>query len=240
MPVLHLDPPNPSTHIDWEARTIDWSGTQPKDRLSREEAQRHIQRLLDYNAAARRAIQHAQEIMIQRSNRGRRKPPFDVGSKVFIVKKKGWSTDRPFDKLDCPLTRVPYEIIERVKDNVFKLRVPEGWRATDQYNAERLTLYPDNPLPGQAAETPDPEVLDGEEQWEVDRVLASRLYKTKVNTPAWEDLQNIPHLNRTNRKMAKPKHCLSAHNYQRRDPKLSVLWALKYHGDCPGRLNFFI
>jgi transposase InsO family protein len=167
-------------HFDWAARTTDWSEVEPRDRLSREDAQKHVQHLVRYTEAAREAIKKAQEVMITQANKKRRAPDFGIGDRVFVVKKQGWSTTRPSDKLDFPMTRVPYEIIGKVKDNVFKLKVPDGWRATDQFNAERLRKYPNNPLPGQAPPNPAGDLLDGEEEWEVERITASRLYHKKL------------------------------------------------------------
>jgi hypothetical protein len=188
-------------HIDWTERTTNWTDIVPKDKLSREEAQEHVKTLLRYTEAAQSAIQKAQERMIRQANKTRRTPDFDIGDRVFIIKKKGWATTRPSDKLDYPMTRVPYEIVSKVKDNVFKLKVPTGWRATDQFNAERLRRYPDNPLPGQANDNPDGEVLDGEEEWEVERITASRLHHRKLQyqaqwkgwdpDPTWYDAQGF-------------------------------------------------
>ena len=166
-------------HVDWEARTTDWSQVTPKDKLSREEAQEHVKILQNYVAAARQAIEKAQQAMIKQANKKRRPPDFDIGDRVFVVK-KNWSTTRPSDKLDYPMTRLPYKIIDKIKDNVFKLEVPPGWRATDQFNAERLRRYPDNPLPGQVSENPEGELVGENEEWEVEQVLASRLYYHKL------------------------------------------------------------
>lgn len=188
------------THFDWEARTKDWKEFAVRDRRSREDAQRHVETLQRYVEAGRAAIAQAQERMVEQANRKRRKPDFDVGDKVFVIK-KAWSTTRPSDKLDFPLTRTPYEIISKIKDNVFRLKVPEGWRATDQFNADRLRRFPDNPLPGQAAENPDGELLDGEEEWEVEELTASRLHYRKLQyqvkwkgwdpDPTWYNARNF-------------------------------------------------
>lgn len=188
------------THIDWEARTTDWDQVTPKDRLSREEAQNHARILGDYVNAARKAIEHAQQAMIKQANKKRRPVDFDIGDRVFVIK-KNWSTTRPSDKLDYPMTRLPYRIISKIKDNVFKLEVPPSWRATHQFNAERLRRYPDDPLPGQASENPEGELVGDEEEWEVDQVLASRLHYHKLQyqvqwkgwdpDPTWYDAESF-------------------------------------------------
>lgn len=61
----------------------------------------------------------------------------------------------------------------------FRLEVPDQWKGTTVFPADRLRKYPNNPLPGQEAENPSPDLLDGEEEWELERVLTARLYYHK-------------------------------------------------------------
>ena len=44
------------------------------------------------------------------------------------------------------------------------------------FSPNKLRRDPTNPLPGQIAPEPDPIVINDEEEWEVDKILASRLY----------------------------------------------------------------
>jgi hypothetical protein len=85
--------------------------------------------------------------MRTQANKKRRLPDFDIGDRVFIIK-KAWSTTRPSDKLDYVLTRNYYRIKAKVKDNAFELDMPLSWRASSKFNADRLRKYNDNPLPG--------------------------------------------------------------------------------------------
>lgn len=50
------------------------------------------------------------------------------------------------------------------------------------FTADRLRRYPNNPLPGQAAENSPgkDETGTGAEEWEVERILASRLRYGKL------------------------------------------------------------
>jgi transposase InsO family protein len=163
-------------HYDWSRRTQEFASA--RERLSREEAQAFAQRIHDSVEHARRCVKGAQERMIQQANKHRKEPDFGVGDRVFIVK-KGWSTNRPSDKLDFALTRRHYKIT-KAYGNAYELELPDNWRAARQFNAERLRKYPDNPLPGQEAENPAGELVDGEEEWEVEKVTASRLYYHKL------------------------------------------------------------
>jgi hypothetical protein len=106
------------------------------------------------------------------ANKHRREPDFGVGDWV-IIRKKVSSTDRPSDKLDYPMTRNRSKIEEMVGHS-YRLEVPQGWRGTDMFHADRLRRHPNNPLTGQGSEQPAGDVIECQEEWEVERVLSSR------------------------------------------------------------------
>lgn len=165
--------------FDWQSRTnLADANLTMKERLTREEAQKAASTIQSYVEVARKVIAKAQERQARQANKHRREPDFGVGDHVFIVKKV-WSTDRPSTKLDYPMTRNHYEI-EAMKGHSFRLKVPHQWKGTRVFPADRLRLYPNNPLPGQEAENPPAEVLDGDEEWELERILTSRLHYRKL------------------------------------------------------------
>jgi hypothetical protein len=165
---------------DWEKRTdLADQDLTPRERLSREDAQAMMTTLKAYTDEARKNMTKAQHDMARKANRHRREPDFTVGDKVYIWKKV-WSSSRPSDKLDFPMTRQCYKI-KAVNGHSYQLEVPPGWRGTDTFHADRLRRYPDNPLPGQEPERPDGEVIfDDEPEWEVERVEATRLHYRKL------------------------------------------------------------
>lgn len=167
--------------FDWQSRTNLKDADNPlttKERLTREEAQKAARTIQTYVEVARKVIAKAQERQARQANKHRREPDFGVGDRVFIIKKV-WSTDRPSTKLDYPLTRSHYKI-EAMEGHSFRLEVPDQWKGTTVFPADRLRKYPNNPLPGQEAENPSPDLLDGEEEWELERVLTARLYYHKL------------------------------------------------------------
>ncbi|KAJ8105804.1 hypothetical protein ONZ43_g7278 [Nemania bipapillata] len=170
-------------HLDWMNRTADVMNLPPKERLNREEAQEVARTIQEYVDTARHILKDTQDKMIKIENQHRRKPDFGPGDRVFIVKKRqSWATDRPSDKLDYPLTRQHFEIIEQTGPATFRLKVPTGWRSTDLYHADRLRKYPNNPLPGQEAEQPPGETVGptDELEWEVERIRTSRIHYKKT------------------------------------------------------------
>lgn len=163
-------------HYDWEKRTTEFSS--PQEELSRTEAQQIARKIQHYVNEARSAMSGAQDRMTVQENRHRREPDFDVGDKVYIIKKV-WSTDCPSDKLDHPLTRQSFRIVGR-RGHSYVLEVPDSWKGL---TADRLRRFPDNPLPGQELPRPEGELVyegDGEEEWEVEEVLTSRTHYNKL------------------------------------------------------------
>ena len=88
---------------DWDRLSTDMGSLPVTERLTRREAEEVAQKIQSYIQVAT-CMACSQERMRSHVNRHRREPDFDVGDRVFIVK-KSWSTDRPSDKLDFPLTR---------------------------------------------------------------------------------------------------------------------------------------
>jgi hypothetical protein len=127
-----------------------------------------------------------------------------MGDHVVIIKQSEL-TSRPSDKLSFPVTQQHYKILERTATGAYRLEVPDSWRGSAEFTADRLRRYPNNPLPGQAAENPPGEDVAGEEEWEVEKILASRTHYGKLQyqaqwrgwdpDPAWypaSDFRNAP------------------------------------------------
>ncbi|KAA8618296.1 hypothetical protein SMACR_09892 [Sordaria macrospora] len=65
--------------------------------------------------------------------------------------------------------------IKAMKGYSYELDFPDTWRGARVYHARRLRKDPNNPLPGQANENPTSEMVGGREEWEVARILISKL-----------------------------------------------------------------
>lgn len=174
--------PMPLPH-SWEARTRSWTGVPTQERLDRKAAQEMMKTLASYQQRAREHALAAQETMCRQANKGRREPDFKVGDKVFIIKKV-WSTDQASDKLVSPLTHRWFRILS-MEGFSYRLEVPPGWKGSQVFHADRLRRFEDNPLPGQAAENPDAQTNElGDDEWEVEEILSSRLYYGKLQYQA--------------------------------------------------------
>ena len=122
-------------------------------------------------------MKHAQGIQQKQANKHQREPDFDVGDLVWLSL-KGYKTGRPNKKLDHQWTG-PFKILER-RGHSFRLDLPPQMKIHDVISPDKLRKSANDPLSGQVVEPPDAFEINGEQEWEVEKVLASRLYRKKL------------------------------------------------------------
>ena len=110
-------------------------------------------------------------------------------------------TRRPSKKLDHRRLGL-YEVIESVGPNAARLRRPDTVHLHPVFHVSLLEHAAGNPLPGQQSPPPPEVIVDGEEEWEGERILDSRFYyhqlqyfvKWKGNdAPSWQPAENMAH-----------------------------------------------
>ena len=93
-------------------------------------------------------------------------------------------------------------MIESVGPNAARLRLPDVVRLHPVFHVSLLEHAAGDPLPGQRSPPPPAIIVDGEEEWEVERVLDSRLFYRKLqylvkwmgdDTPTWQLFGNMEH-----------------------------------------------
>jgi hypothetical protein len=135
-------------------------------------------------------------------------PAYQVGDMVWLSA-KNIKTQRPSKKLDSK-NLGPYKmILEKVGATSYRLKLPDTLKIHPVFHSNLLRLDPDDPLPGQIPEPPPPVIIDDEEEWEVEKVLDSRISQHKLQyrvawvgyppDPKWYNanlLENSPGLRR--------------------------------------------
>ena len=123
-------------------------------------------------------------------NKHRRPATFEVGDKVW-VKTLNWHTDRPSQKLSNQMAG-PWKIIEKVGFS-YRLGLPISMRIHNVFPASNLRLDPDNALPGQINDLPPPIQITGDNEYEVQQVIAVRLRQRKLQyRAAWVGADEDP------------------------------------------------
>jgi hypothetical protein len=125
---------------------------------------------------ARNAALVAQKRQETQANKKRRPVDFGVGDKVFLSK-KGFATVAPTTRLESQWVG-PFKILEE-RGHSFVLDLPTGYKMMNLFHADRLRKADDNPLPQQVQTPPPPEDINGEPEWEVERIERARLHGRK-------------------------------------------------------------
>ena len=129
----------------------------------------------------------------------RRKAEFKIGDFVYLDTQHLKRT-RPSKKLD--FKRIgPFKIIEKINDNAFRLKFPSGSRLHDVINVSKLTPFKNSSL---NEIEPDPDQVDGFEEFEVDEILDQRIINGETRFlirwkgyselhNSWEPEENLSH-----------------------------------------------
>lgn len=138
-------------------------------------AEQLARKILTINKEASAMISLAQERYKEQADRHRTSPQFEVGEKVYL-NRKNITTDRPTPKLDYRWLG-PYTITEKIGKVAYRLALPHTMKVHNVFHINLLKKeIPDKfkraPIPLPPVITPD-----GEEEYEVERILNSRTNK---------------------------------------------------------------
>src|SRR5690606_12383730 len=142
------------------------------ERITREAAQERVQRMNEIWNRVGGNMADAQERMRVQANRHRRAIDFNVGDYVYL--------DLSSYNVDCRTRKLaqqnsgPHEILEKV-GNSYRLRLPDSMTIHPVVSPDKLRKADNDPLPGQTADEPEPIEVDGQNEWVVERILASKI-----------------------------------------------------------------
>jgi hypothetical protein len=163
----------PRTSWDWHNP----KPIEPQHKLSNEAAKAMCQRVHAAWKKARECMQDAQQKKKTAADHNRREINFKPGGYVY-VDLRHLPCDRPCRKLDNPL-KGPYKILEQ-KGHAFKLDLPASMEIHPNFSPDKLHLAHENPLTGQWNPPEPPINITGEDDWEVQEVLASKIRRGNI------------------------------------------------------------
>lgn len=126
--------------------------------------------------------------------------PFKLGNKVWL-EAKNLKLKIPYRKLQ-PKQEGPFEITKVLSPWTYQLQLPPRWRIHPVFHASLLTCFEQNDTHGPSFLQPPPTVIDNEEEFEVEGIMAHqgkgscRQYLTKrkgysTSENSWEPEQQF-------------------------------------------------
>jgi hypothetical protein len=104
-------------------------------------------------------------------------PTYKEGDEV-LLNAKNIRTVRPTRKL-APKLYGPFRILARIGKSAYGLELQSRWRIHNVFHTSLLKSYPKNAIKGQSQIRPEPEAIEGESEYEVERILQSEVCTTR-------------------------------------------------------------
>ena len=124
-------------------------------------------------------MRRSQDIMEEGANKKRSPAPqIPEGTKVWMDARH-IRTTRPSHKLDWKRLG-PYTVKRRVSPYAYELELPRGLRIHPVHHVSLLDPIARDPLPGQVMMPPPPVEVDGDHEYQVERVEDSRMYRNQL------------------------------------------------------------
>ena len=105
--------------------------------------------------------------------------PWKIGNKVWLsaahllIKLPSWKL--------APKRYGPFEVVEVLSPITFKLRLPKTWKVHPTFHASELSSYRETDVHGPNATNPPPDLIDGEEEYEVEAIISHMTLHCKIH-----------------------------------------------------------
>jgi len=127
-----------------------------------------ISNIKEAREEAQAAISKTQEKMIKNS----KFVEFKINDQVWL---DGANIKRPYaSKKLSPRRYGPFRVVAKISHVAYRLQLPNSWGIHNVFHAALLTPYKETPEHGPNFLEPPPEVIEGEEEWEVEQILGKR------------------------------------------------------------------
>jgi hypothetical protein len=107
----------------------------------------------------------------------------------------------------------PFQIIQEISPVAYRLELPAAWNIHNVFHASLLTPYLETTAHGPNYAKPPPDLIEGEEEYEVERITKHRYFGQDKEAPIPHQMEGLPRLRQHMGTRSKPTCC-------RRDPGL--------------------
>jgi transposase InsO family protein len=188
--------------LGYEPRSDSDSRSRPAyQRPQVQAASSYIDKMQEIEDFLKQELGWAQAVYEQKANESRvPAPAYRVGDKVFLDI-RNLKTRRPSKKLDWK-NAGPFLVTKVVSPYAYKLELPPDIRIHPVFHTSLLRPSPSDPLPGQIQPPPPTIVIDGEEEYQVEKVEDSRFNRRRkrheylvkwrgYHELSWEPAKNV-------------------------------------------------
>jgi len=109
-------------------------------------------------------------------------PNLQSGDKVWLLPPK-IKTTRQSKKIEYKKIG-PFKILAKIGTSAYKLALPPSMAIQNTFCISVLEPYQDNRFHSQMKEHPPPIQIEGEDEYELDEIIVSRLHYNKLQYPA--------------------------------------------------------
>jgi hypothetical protein len=129
-------------------------------------------RLSELNNIRDNALQQivkAQKVMKMRNPGNKKFQPYKEGDQVWL-EGTNLKTLYPTAKLG-PKRYGPFRVTKQLSEAVYRLEIPRQWKVHNVFHTNLLTPYKETELHGPNFTRPPPDLIDGEPEYEVEKIL---------------------------------------------------------------------
>src|SRR6201996_6875418 len=134
---------------------------------------RCLEQLHQIRAQAQEAMTKAQEMWVKHRNT----PQYQKGDLVWL-EGRNLRTDQPAAKL-AARRHGPFPIAQVMSPVTYQLTLPATWKLHPVFHTDLLTPYRETSFHGKNYQRPPPELIDGAEEYEIEKVLGERHHGRK-------------------------------------------------------------
>jgi len=107
----------------------------------------------------------------------RRHKPYKVDDQVWL---EGTNLKMPYETAKLSPKRYgPFRVAAKISNTSYQLNLPPTWKIHPIFHATLLTLYRETEAHGPNFLEPPPDIIEGEPEWEVEKILAERRYRNR-------------------------------------------------------------
>jgi hypothetical protein len=99
---------------------------------------------------------------------------FEEGEQVWL-EGRNLKTHHPTMKL-TPCHYSPFKVAAKLSPITYRLTLPSSMKIHPVFHVDLLTQYRETDAHGPNYECPTPDIIDGESEWEVEKIIKSRLF----------------------------------------------------------------